>query len=320
MIRMVRKTISSLLGVALILLMVTLLSYSLMYLSPGDPAETILRAGGAMPSEADIIAKRHEMGLDRPFHEQYARWLGNFLRGDLGDSMVDGTNVSKELFKGLKASALLAVLSLGVGVVIAIPAGICSAVRRNGLFDRITNFIVFLRLSMPAFLVGIGFLYVFAYKLRLFSIVSSGAGLKGTVLPVATLSTGICCRMIRQIRTAVSDELRAPYVDGLRSRGITDTHILFRHVLKNTMLPVVTLIALSFGSLLGGTAVTEIIFSYPGIGSMAINAISSRDYTKIQGYVVMVALIFCFIYYLTELSYSVFDPRLRRRDGGRAGS
>ena len=138
MIRMVRKTISSLLGVALILLMVTLLSYSLMYLSPGDPAETILRAGGAMPSEADIIAKRHEMGLDRPFHEQYARWLGNFLRGDLGDSMVDGTNVSKELFKGLKASALLAVLSLGVGVVIAIPAGIFSAVRRNGLFDRIS--------------------------------------------------------------------------------------------------------------------------------------------------------------------------------------
>ena len=257
MTKLARKTISSILGVALILLLVTLLSYSLMYLSPGDPAETILRAGGSMPSEADIIAKRHEMGLDRPFHEQYLRWLGNFLKGDMGVSMVDGTNVSKELFKGLKASAILAVLSLGVGVIVAIPAGIYSAVKRNGIFDRITNFIVFLRLSMPAFLVGIGFLYLFAYKLRLFSVVSSGAGMKGVVLPVATLSTGICCRMIRQIRTAVSDELKAPYVDGLRSRGITDTKILFRHVLKNTMLPIVTLIALSFGSLLGGTAVTR---------------------------------------------------------------
>ena len=315
MTKLARKTISSILGVALILLLVTLLSYSLMYLSPGDPAETILRAGGSMPSEADIIAKRHEMGLDRPFHEQYLRWLGNFLKGDMGVSMVDGTNVSKELFKGLKASAILAVLSLGVGVIVAIPAGIYSEVKRNGIFDRITNFIVFLRLSMPAFLVGIGFLYLFAYKLRLFSVVSSGAGMKGVVLPVATLSTGICCRMIRQIRTAVSDELKAPYVDGLRSRGITDTKILFRHVLKNTMLPIVTLIALSFGSLLGGTAVTEIIFSYPGIGSMAISAINSRDYTKIQGYVVLIALIFCFIYYLTELSYSVFDPRLRKKDG-----
>ena len=313
--RILRKTVGSILGVALILLLVTLLSYSLMYLSPGDPAETILRAGGAMPSEADIIAKRHEMGLDQPFAVQYARWLGNFLRGDMGVSMVDGTNVSKELFKGLKASALLAVLSLGVGVIVAIPAGIYSAVKRNGIFDRITNFIVFLRLSMPAFLVGIGFLYLFAYKFRLFSVVSSGAGMKGVILPVATLSTGICCRMIRQIRTAVSDELKAPYVDGLRSRGLTDTKILFKHVLKNTMLPIVTLIALSFGSLLGGTAVTEIIFSYPGIGSMAISAINSRDYTKIQGYVVLIALIFCFIYYLTELSYSVFDPRLRKKDG-----
>ena len=311
------KFLRGVLGVAIVLLCVTLLSYSLMYLAPGDPAETILRAGGAMPSEEDIIAKRHEMGLDLPFYKQYARWLGNFLRGDLGVSMVDGTNVSQDLLRGMKASAWLAFLSLGVGVIVAVPAGIFSAVRRNGIFDRVINFIVFLRLSMPAFLVGIGFLYVFAYKLRMFSIVSSGAGWKGVVLPVATLSTGICCRMIRQIRTAVSDELKAPYVDGLRSRGVKDTDILFRHVLKNTMLPVITLIALSFGALLGGTAVTEIIFSYPGVGSMAVTAISSRDYTKIQGYVVMVALIFCITYYLTELSYSLFDPRLRKNDGRR---
>lgn len=313
--RRLLKFLRGALGVAIILLCVTLLSYSLMYLSPGDPAETILRAGGSMPSEEDIIAKRHEMGLDQPFFVQYGRWLGNFLRGDLGVSMVDGTNVTKELLRGLKASAWLALLSLLAGVIVAIPVGIYAAVKRDGLFDRITNILIFLRLSMPIFLVGIGFLYVFAYKLRLVSIVSSGAGWKGLLLPVATLATGICCRMIRQIRTAVSDELKAPYVDGLRSRGVSERDILFKHVLKNTMLPIITLIALSFGSLLGGTAVTEIIFSYPGVGSMAITAIGARDYTKIQGYVVMIAVIFCLIYYLTELSYGLFDPRLRKKDG-----
>lgn len=305
------------LEVVLILLLVTLLSYSLMYLAPGDPAETILRAGGAMPSQEDIDAKRHELGLDQPFHVQYGRWLGNFLRGDMGVSMVDGTNVSKELLRGLRSSAWLAVLSLMLGVVVAIPVGIHSAVRRNGWFDRIANFIVFLRLSMPIFLVGILFLYIFAYRLRLVSVVSNGNGIQGVILPVLTLATGICCRMLRQIRTAVSDELKAPYVDGLRSRGIKDVDILFRHVLKNTMLPIITLIALSFGSLLGGTAITEIIFSYPGIGSMAVKAISQRDYTKIQGYVVLIALNFCLIYYLTELSYGLFDPRLKKREGRR---
>ena len=314
--RLLRKTIRSAAGVVVLLLLVTLLSYSLMYLAPGDPAETILMAGGAMPSPEDIAAKRHELGLDQPFYIQYGRWLGNFLHGNMGVSMVDGTNVSTELLRGLKSSAHLAVLSLIVGVVVAIPVGIYTAVKRNGLFDRVTNFIIFLRLSMPVFLVGIGFLYVFAYRLRLVSIVSNGSGFKGVILPVATLATGICCRMIRQIRTAVSGELGAPYVDGLRSRGVKETDILFKHVLKNTMLPIVTLIALSFGSLLGGTAVTEIIFSYPGIGSMAVDAISKRDYTVIQGYVVMVALIFCFIYYLTELSYGLFDPRMRNREGG----
>ncbi len=311
----VLRGVSAAVGIAVLLLFVTFISYSLMYVSPGDPAETILRSGGSMPTEQDIIDKRHEMGLDRPFIVQYLSWLDRFLHGDLGVSMIDGTNVTAKLMGGLKYSIILAFFSLLAGVLVAIPAGIYSAVKRNGIFDRITNFIVFIRLSCPAFLVGIALLYVFAYKMRLVSIVSNGIGLKGIVLPTATLATGICCRMTRQIRTAVGDELKAPYVDGIRSRGVKDTKILFAHVLKNTMLPIITLIALSFGALLGGTAVTETIFSYPGIGSMAVTAINSRDYTQVQGFVVMIAVIFCFIYYLTELSYGLFDPRLRRKGG-----
>lgn len=312
--QVIRRCLSQLCGVLIVVLSVTFLSYGLMYIAPGDPAETILRAGGSMPTQEAIAEKQHEMGLDRPFVVQYFSWLNGLIRGDLGRSMVDGSNVTKELVRGLKSSLWLSILSLGLAVTVAIPVGINAAVKRNGWFDRITNFIIFLRLSMPAFLVGLAFLYVFAYKLRWLSIVSNGVGFAGVILPVATLSTGICCRLIRQIRTAVMDELNAPYVDGIRSRGVRDTQILFRHVLKNTMLPIITLIALSFGTLLGGTAVTEIIFSYPGIGNMVITAIGARDYTVIQGYVVIISLIFCLVYYLTELSYGIFDPRMRKRE------
>ncbi len=313
--RKLMKYASAILGIAVLLLGVTILSFSLMFLSPGDPAETILRMGGSLPSEVDIIAKRHEMGLDRPFLVQYGSWLAGFLRGDLGKSMIDGRDVTALVWTGLRSSALLALLALLFGVLGALPLGVFTAVRREGTLDKFTSFLVFLRLSMPAFLVGLALLYEFAYRQKLFSVTSASAGWKGLVLPVATLATGICARMIRQVRTAVTTELRSPYVDGLRSRGIGELRILFRHVLKNTMLPVITLIALSFGELLGGTAVTEIIFSYPGVGSLVMDAIGDRDYTIIQGFVVLISLIFCLIYGLTELSYSLIDPRLRKNRG-----
>lgn len=309
------RCLSAVLGIMVLLLGVTLLSFSLLFLTPGDPAETVLRAGGSLPTEADILAKRHEMGLDRPFLVQYGSWLSGFLRGDLGKSMIDGRDVTTLVATGLRASALLALLSLFFGVLAALPVGVFTAVRREGFLDRVTSFLIFLRLSMPAFLVGLALLYAFAYRQKLFSVTSASAGWKGLVLPVATLATGVCARMTRQIRAAVTAELRAPYVDGLRSRGVGQVPILFRHVLKNTLLPIVTLIALSFGELLGGTAVTEIIFSYPGVGSLVMSAIGDRDYTIIQGFVVLISLIFCLIYGLTELSYSLIDPRLRKNRG-----
>ena len=168
---------------------------------------------------------------------------------------------------------------------------------------------------MPAFLVGIGFLYLFAYRLKLISISGSG-GVSALILPTATLATGICARMIRQIRTLIYEEMKHPYVDGLRSRGIRETQILFVHILRNAMLPIITMIALSFGELLGGTAITEIIFSWPGIGRLVMTAIGEHDYTIIQGFVVVIALIFFVIYGLTELSYSLFDPRVKKQKEG----
>ena len=165
---------------------------------------------------------------------------------------------------------------------------------------------------MPAFLVGIGFLYLFAYRLKLISISGSG-GASALILPAATLATGICARMIRQIRILIYEEMKHPYVDGLRSRGIRETQILFVHILRNAMLPIITMIALSFGELLGGTAITEIIFSWPGIGRLVMTAIGEHDYTIIQGFVVVIALIFFVIYGLTELSYSLFDPRVKKQ-------
>ena len=308
----VLKAVSGLLGVLVLLVGVTLLSFSLMYLAPGDPAETILRAGGSMPTEADIEKKRAEMGLDRPFLVQYGDWLLDFAHGDLGVSMIDGKNVTKEIVSSLGKSASLAAFSLIAGVMLALPLGVYTAVNKDKIFDKVTCFVVFLRLSMPSFLVGLGLLYVFAYRLKWISITSSSAGAAGLILPVVTLGTGICVRLLRQIRSLISDELKAPYVDGIRSRGVAEIRILFSHVLKNTMLPIITLIALAFGELLGGTAITEIIFSWPGIGNLVIEAIGERDYTIIQGFVVVIALIFCVIYGLTELSYGLFDPRVKK--------
>ena len=307
-----QKLVAQLAGILIVLLGVTLLSFSLMYIAPGDPARTILQAGGTMPSEEAVQEKRKEMGLDRPFLEQYGSWLWSFVHGDLGVSMIDGRNVSDEVTKALGKSAVLAVTSLAAGVAAALPLGVMSAARKEKMFDRITGFFVFIRLCMPSFLVGIGFLYLFAYRLKLISISGSG-GVSALILPAATLATGICARMIRQIRTLIYEEMKHPYVDGLRSRGIRETQILFVHILRNATLPIITLIALSFGELLGGTAITEIIFSWPGIGRLVMTAIEEHDYTIIQGFVVVIALIFFVIYGLTELSYSLFDPRVKKQ-------
>lgn len=315
--RRIKKIISGILGILVLLLGVTLLSFSLMYLAPGDPAETILRAGGSTPTEADIEKKRAEMGLNRPFLEQYGDCLADFAHGDLGVSMIDGKNVTGEIFSSLGYSALLAVVSLVVGVMFALPLGVYTAAKKDRMFDKLTCFLVFIRMSTPSFLVGLGLLYVFAYRLKLISVMSSTAGAAGILLPVATLATGICARMIRQIRSMISNELKAPYVDGARSRGVKEMRILFSHVLKNIMLPVITLIALAFGEVVGGTAVTEIIFSWPGIGRLVVNAIGERDYTIIQGFVVVIALIFCAIYGLTEVSYGLLDPRVKHAEGGK---
>ena len=310
--RKMQKLVAQLAGILIVLLGVTLLSFSLMYIAPGDPARTILQAGGTMPSEEAVQEKRKEMGLDRPFLEQYRSWLWDFAQGDLGVSMIDGRNVSDEVTKALGKSAVLAVTSLAAGVAAALPLGVMSAARKEKMFDRITGFFVFIRLCMPSFLVGIGFLYLFAYCLKLISISGSG-GVSALILPAATLATGICARMIRQIRTLIYEEIKHPYVDGLRSRGIRETQILFVHILRNAMLPIITMIALSFGELLGGTAITEIIFSWPGIGRLVMTAIEEHDYTIIQGFVVVIALIFFVIYGLTELSYSLFDPRVKKQ-------
>lgn len=310
-----RDAASRIAGILVLIVGVTFLSFSLMYLAPGDPAEAVLRAGGSMPTQEDIENKREEMGLNRPFLIQYGSWLWDCAHGDLGKSMINGKDVTKEILISLKSSMALSVLSLISGAMVAIPLGVYAAVKKHSMFDKITCFIVFLRLSMPAFMVGLGFLYVFAYRMKLVPITSSTAGAAGIILPVATLGTGIFAKMLRQIRSIVSDELKAPYVDGIRSRGVKETRILFRHVLKNTMMPIITLIALLFGELLGGTAITETIFSFPGIGRLVIEAINLRDYTIVQGFVVVIALIFCVIYGFTELSYGLFDPRVRQTGG-----
>lgn len=313
MMDMAKKGVKSLFGVVVVVLGVTFLSYILMHMTPSDPAEIVLKSEGFMPTAESIEQKRTEMGLDRPVIVQYFDWLRGFMRGDLGVSLNSGKDVTKEVLYYMKPTLMLSVLSFVSAVIVAFPVGVISAAKKERAFDRATQFLVFIRVSTPSFLVGLLLMYFFAFKIKLFPIVSSSGQGLAVVLPMLTLSTGVCARLIRQTRAVVAEELKKQYVAGARARGVPESRILFSHVLKNVMLPLITASAMAFGGLVGGAAVTEILFSWPGLGQLVLQAINQRDYTMVQGYVVYVSLIFCLIYGLCELSYSLFDPRVRQR-------
>ena len=200
-------------------------------------------------------------------------------------------------------------------LVVAVPLGILSAVSKGGVLDYLIRGITFLGVSLPNFWVGLMLLYFFGVQLGVLPVVSSGQGFDRLILPAVTLAFAMTGKYTRQVRTAFLEELNQDYVTGARCRGIKESVILWRHVLPNSLLPLLTMLGLSLGSLLGGTAVVEVIFSYPGLGSLAVDAITSMDYSLIQGYVLWIALIYMVLNLLVDLSYGLLDPRIKK--GGR---
>lgn len=309
-----RELSKRLIQIIIVLFGVSFLTFGLVYLSPGDPAEIMLTECGNLPTPEALAKARADLGLDQPFLVQYGSWLKGVVTGDMGMSYSMKIPVVDKLVASFWPTLQLALASLIIMLVVSIPMGILSAVYQNRLPDYIVRGVTFLGVSIPSFWVGLILLSFFGVTLNWVSVSGGSTDMKSLILPAVTLAFSMSAKYTRQVRIAVLEELHQDYVTGARMRGIRERDILWKHVLPNAMLPLVTLLGLSLGSLLGGTAVVEIIYNWPGMGNMAVKAISCRDYPLVQGYVLWIALLYMCINLIVDLSYNRLNPRLR---GGR---
>ena len=295
----------------IVLIGISFLTFLLTYISPGDPVRNMYISMGMVPDEEAIAETRAKMGLDDPFFTQYFRWLGNCLRGDFGTSFSWNKPVVSLLATRIWPTLKLTLCSLVLMLVIAVPLGMLSAVHKNRFIDFFVRVITFFGVSLPNFWVGLLLILWFCVKLKLLPVVSSGGDFKSLILPSVTLAVAMSAKYTRQVRTAVLEELSSDYVIGARARGVKESKILWGNVFPNSLLPLITMLGLSIGSLLGGTSVVEVIFSYPGMGKLAVDAITTLDYNLVQGFVLWVAIIYMVVNLLVDLSYNYIDPRMR---------
>ena len=306
-----KQLISRLLQMLIVLIGISFLTFLLTFLSPGDPVRNMYISMGMVPDEEAIAETREAMGLNDPFFTQYFRWLGNCLKGDFGTSFSWNKPVVQLLATRIWPTLKLTLCSLVLMLIIAVPLGVLSAVHKNKFIDFFVRVITFFGVSLPNFWVGLLLILWFAVKLKLLPVVSSGGDLKSLILPAVTLAVAMSAKYTRQVRTAVLEELSSDYVVGARARGVKESKILWGNVFPNSLLPLITMLGLSIGSLLGGTSVVEVIFSYPGMGKLAVDAITTLDYNLVQGFVLWVAIIYMVVNLLVDLSYNYIDPRMR---------
>lgn len=299
--------------IVLVLLGISFITFALVMLSPGDPVRQMIAGNeDIIVSQQEIDALRAELGLDKPFVFQYLDWLGRALRGNLGFSYMVKKPVVEELMHSLPATVILSLASTLFMLAVAVPLGIYSAVKRNSIADYIVRAMTFVSISIPNFWMGLMLLWIFGLKLRWLPIVGGSVNLRNLVLPALTLGIVMTAKYARQVRAAVLEELNQDYVTGARARGMSESHILWKEVLPNAMLPLITLLGLSFGNLLGGAAVVEIVFSWPGLGYLAVQSIIYRDFQLVQGIVLWIALMYMIINLVIDISYNRLDPRLRK--------
>ena len=294
-----------------ILLAITFLSFAMMRLAGSDAVLQKMENTGMVLSQDVIDAARAELGLDKPFLTQYFVWLGNLLQGDMGVSYISGRAVLPTFLSKLPATLLLAAVSLAMTVAVSIPLGVLAAVRQNRLTDALIRAASFVGNSLPNFFVALLLMYVFAIRLGWLPVISREVTLPNVLLPALTLAIAMSAKYLRQVRAAVLDELSRDYVMGARARGVPFRVTLTKSVLRACMTTILTLLALSIGSLLGGTAIVDSMFMWDGVGKMAVDAINMRDYPMIQAYVMWMAIIYVFVNLAADLSYRALDPRIR---------
>ena len=293
-----------------VLIGITFLSFAMMRVAGSDAIIELYGDKGAVAQEI-IDAKRAELGLDKPFLTQYLSWVGGMMRGDMGVSFVSGKDVFQTFISKLPATLLLTALSMVMTAVISIPLGVLAAVRHDKFTDYVLRFFSFVGNSLPNFFVALLLMQIFSIKLKMLPVISKGLSVQSAMLPTLTLAIAMSAKYMRQVRATVLEELNKDYVIGAKARGVRSSVVLWKSVLKSSMLTIITLLALSIGSLLGGTAIIESIFMWDGVGKLAVDAITMRDYPMIQAYVVWMAIIYVLVNLITDLLYHALDPRIR---------
>jgi ABC-type dipeptide/oligopeptide/nickel transport system permease component len=287
----------------LILTMVFLLAH----IVPGDPVAQMLGEGARAE---DLTQLRHALGLDLPLPVQYGRYLSGVLHGNLGESFRFQQPVLKVVAEHYPATLELAAVALLICALIGIPAGVLAAHKRGERTDHIVAVLTLFGLSVPNFALGPVLILLFSVVLGWLP-VSGRGGMSHLILPAFTLGAALAAILTRMVRTSVIEELSADYVRTARAKGVSESGVLFRHALRNALIPILTILGLQFGSLLAGTIVTESIFSWPGIGRLAVQAIGARDYPLLQGCILLIAVSYVFVNLLTDLVYALVDPRVR---------
>jgi peptide/nickel transport system permease protein len=293
-----------------ILLGVTVIVFGIMFLTPGDAA--ILMLGENAPAQ-ELEALRERLGLNEPAYVQYGMWLGRVVRFDFGRSIRSGRPVTAEIGARVPATMELALLATLLSIVVGVPLGVLSATRPNTVIDHIATVAAFMGLAMPVFWQGLVMILLFAVVLGWLPPSGRLGGWEYYVLPTITLGTSAIAAVTRMTRATMLETLSQDYVRTARSKGVRERSITYRHALRNAMIPVVTVIGLQFGSLLAGAVITETIFSWPGIGRLAIDSIRAKDFPTVQGVVMVFALLYAFVNLVTDLLYAYLDPRLKAR-------
>ncbi|POQ98507.1 peptide ABC transporter [Alkalispirochaeta sphaeroplastigenens] len=290
-----------------VMLGVSFVVFTIMFFTPGDPAKLLL---GERAPESEVQALRTQMGLDDPFAIQYGRFLFNALRGDLGRSLVTRQPAALELVNRFPATLQLAAAGVLVAVLIGIPIGIVSATRQYSLFDTFSMIFALIGVSMPNFWQGIMMVLLFSIMLRVLP--SSGYGTPAhLVMPALTIGTSSAATITRMTRSSMLEVIRQDYIRTARAKGLSERVVINRHALKNALIPIVTVVGLQFGYLLGGAVLTETIFSWPGVGRLMVDAIRQRDYPVVQGGVLLLALTFSIVNLFVDILYAYIDPRIK---------
>ena len=307
---MLRYVRTRLLAALPVLLGVSILVFSMLHLLPGDPAQIIL--GEAVTSAQDLARLRRELGFDAPLHVQYARFLGRALSGDLGRSLQSRRPVLDEILAQLPSTVQLTLAGLALAVVVGVVLGVAAATHRGSWADTLCMLLALGGVSMPAFWLGLMLIFFFALQLGWLPATGQG-GLARLVLPALTLGYGAAGVIARLVRSSMLEVLRIEYVTTARSKGLAERRVVYRHALRNALIPVITIVGLQFGALLGGTVVIETVFARQGIGRLLVGAILYKDFPLVQGIVLFTASAYVLVNLLVDLSYGALDPRVSKQ-------